>query len=619
MPDSRKVLPLRPKQGGTSKRHFSGQGFRQNSRQRSRTARSWQLPKGTVAERVTQKPISEIFTKVRLIIIWVLLILAILALGLRLYYLQVLGGQALATKAKSQQTVELRLSVPRRSIVDQQGNVLAIDRPAYSLYAHPKLFNRDPKIIADLLAPLVQRPAGEILAQFQQQPSGIRLAIFLREEEARRVESLYINGLELLPKYSRLYPQGDLAAEILGYVDLEHRGQAGLEFHQRQLLEQNSSPLVTRQTAQGNILPDNIHLGDLNFDDRRLIVTIDSRVQRAARAALKTSLRNFGAKRGAVIVMDIQDGSIPALVVEPTFNANEYFKFPVDRFKNWAIADIYEPGSTFKPLNVAIALEAGTIKPTDIFNDSGRLYIGEDMIQNSDRSGRGDMSLTDILAYSSNIGMVKIIQTLPPKVYHDWLEKLGLGKKTGVDLPFEATSSLREEKDFTSKQIESATAAFGQGFALTPLHLTQMVGSLANGGKLVTPHVIKGLVNDQGKLVWEPTYPESKQIFTPKNTKLVLKMMEQVVENGTGKPARIPGYRVAGKTGTAQKAGPNGGYKDGAIVASFIGIIPANAPRYVVLGVVDEPRKGAFGSTAAAPMVKEVMEALISVKQIPPS
>lgn len=608
MTDSRKVLPLRPKRG-TSPR----------SKRRSRRGYPHlSIPKGTVAQ-VSGIPGQSPLAAGQLLGIWFLMVLVTFALGLRLYHLQVLDTQGLSAKAKQQQEVELRLFVPRRSIVDRQGNVLAIDRPAYTLFAHPKLFNKDPALVATQLAPLVQRPVNELLTQFQQQASGIRLANFLREEEARRVEGLRLNGLELLPRYSRLYPQGDLASEILGYVDLEHRGQAGLELHQRQIIEQSSRPLLARQTAQGNVLPDQVQVGALSFDDRRLMVTIDSRIQRAARAALKTSLANFRAKRGAVIVMDVQNGDIPALVVEPTYNANEYFKSPVERFKNWAVSDTYEPGSTFKPLNVAIALEAGTIKPTDIFNDSGKLYIGEDMIQNSDRSGRGDMSTTDILAYSSNIGMVKIMQTVPPKVYHNWLKKVGLGKKTGIDLPSEATSTLREEKNFISSRIESATAAFGQGFALTPLHLTQMAASLANGGKLVTPHVVRGLVGEQGKLDWEATYPEPQEIFTKETTQLVLRMMEQVVERGTGKPAQIPGYRMAGKTGTAQKATPGGGYSNGAIIASFLGIIPANAPRYVVLGVVDEPKGNAFGSTAAAPMVKEVIEALISVKHIPPS
>lgn len=628
MPGPRKVLPLRPKRDGIAARNRPGsqQSYRNKSAQgfyrSSKSSSRWQLPKGTVAERFSPPStasFSSLFESVRLVMVWVIIILALLGLGLRLYYLQVIDSSSLAAKAKRQQEVELRLFVPRRSIVDERGTVLAIDRPAYTLFAHPKLFNQDPKAVADLLAPLVKRPTSELLAKFQSQPSGILLAHRFREEEAKRLESFHLDGLELLPEYSRLYPQGDMAAEILGYVDLEHRGQAGLEFHQRKILEQAARPLLTQQTAQGNVLPDQVQVGALRFDDRRLMLTMDSRVQRAARIALKKSLEDFGAKRGAVIVMDVQDGSIPALVVEPTFDPNQYFDFPIESFKNWAVADTYEPGSTFKPLNVAIALEAETIKPTDVFNDSGRLYIGENMIQNSDRSSRGDMSLTEILSYSSNIGMVKIIQTMPPKTYYDWLKKIGLGKKTAIDLPFEAASTLRGEKDFLSKRIEPATASFGQGFSLTPLQLTQMVGSLANGGKLVTPHVVKGLINEQGKMEWEATFPEPRQIFTAKNTQLVLKMMEEVVEGGTGKPARIPGYRIAGKTGTAQKATPGGGYSSGAIIASFVGIIPANAPRYVVLGVVDEPVKNAFGSTAAAPVVKEVMEALISVKQIPPS
>jgi len=679
MTDSRKVLPLRPRQNGASRANSSpnaprntrntrnngntrnarravgngragfGVNLRGNSggnRRRSQLRNAIvRLSGNTVGERLggnnwqsKSQNNSQFFSagrsrfnipllgvgiasplENRLTLVWLVMLIFMVILGIRLYYLQVLDTKTLAALAKSQQQVELRLFMPRRSIVDHQGNVLAIDRPAYTLFAHPKLFDRPPQELAKKLAPLVHQKSTELLGLFQQQESGILLTNFLREEEAQQIKSLHANGLELLPHHSRLYPQGDLAAEILGYVDLEHQGQAGLEFHQRQLIEGRSRPLLARQNAQGGVLPDQVDIGALRFDDRRLALTIDSRLQRAARTALKTSLGKFGAKRGAVVVMDVRDGSIPALVVEPTFDANTYFKFPVENFKNWAIADTYEPGSTFKPLNVAIALDAGAIQPTDIFNDPGKLYFGEDMIQNADRSGRGDMNLTDILAYSSNIGMVKIIQAMKPTVYYQWLEKIGLGKSTGVDLPFEAPSSLRNQQDFITKPIELATASFGQGFALTPLQLTQMMGSLANGGKLVTPHVIKGLADDQGQMDWQATYPEPQQIFTPNTTKLVLEMMEKVVENGTGKPAQIPGYRIAGKTGTAQKALPGSGYTRGAIVASFVGIIPANDPRYVVLGVVDEPRGGTFGSTAAAPMVREVMEALISVKQIPPS
>ncbi len=552
----------------------------------------------------------------RLLMIGVLLLVAIITLAVRLYFLQIIDAPTLANQAARQQTIELRPFVPRRPIVDAQGNILALDRPAYTLYAHPKLFTEEPRQVADRLALILQEPAAKLLAKLSQAESGLKIAQGLTEEQGQQIRKLNNNGLELSPNYARIYPQQDLAAAVLGYVNEEHQGQAGLEFSQQKLIQGRSRPILTRQTGRGQVLPDLVDLGELNFDDRRLMLTLDSRIQRAARTALAKAMGQFKAKRGAVVVMDAQDGSLLSLVVEPTFNPNQYYKSAIDRFKNWAVSDPYEPGSTFKPLVVAIALEAQTIQPETIINDSGRINIGEDTIFNSDRSGRGDMTLTDVLAFSSNVGMVKIAQTMPPKTYYEWLKKIGLGSTSGIDLPFETPSTIRSEAEFIKTRIEPATTAFGQGLALTPIQLTRAIASLANGGKLVTPHVIKGLANERNQLEWTATYPEPVQVFRPETARRVLTMMEKTVEYGTGKPAQIPGYRVAGKTGTAQKASSSGGYSQFALVASFVGVIPADQPRYVVLGVVDEPKGNVYGGTAAAPMVREVMEAVLSVKQL---
>jgi cell division protein FtsI (penicillin-binding protein 3) len=318
--------------------------------------------------------------------------------------------------------------------------------------------------------------------------------------------------------------------------------------------------------------------------------------------------------------MDALDGSILALVSQPTYDPNDYSKADISLFKNWTVSDLYEPGSTFKPLNVAIALENGVINADDTFNDPGAIQIGKYTIRNAGRNGYGQINIAQILQNSSNIGMVKIIQKLKPSVYYNWLERLGVGQPVDTDLPSVASGKLKNQEIFIRSPIENATTSFGQGFSLTPLQLVQMQGALANGGKLVTPHVIQGLIDSKGQIHHTPNRPAPRQIFSTTTAQKVVEMMETVVTVGTGKAAQIPGYRIAGKTGTAQKASPNGGYIPGARITSFVAILPVESPRYVILAVVDEPKgANAYGSTVAAPIVKAVMNALIPIEKIPPS
>jgi len=560
------------------------------------------------------------FPPIRLLLVWAVMLASGLGLAVNLYRLQVVSYPGLLQKARQQQAVTLRPFVPRRPIVDRSGNVLAIDQPSYMLYAHPKLFKKSKQNVAALLAPIIGRSPDELVKQFNQKNSGIRIAYALREDVADRVDRLNTDGLELIEQYSRLYPQQNLAADVVGYVNMNHRGQAGVEYSQDKLLERAVRTFRLTRSGDGSLMPAHVPKGFLHVDDVQLQLTIDSRLQRSARLALKQQIKHFDAKRGAVIVMDAQDGSLLALVSEPSYNPNEYSKSNVGLFKNWALADVYEPGSTFKPLNVAIALEAGAIKPDSVFNDPGHIQVGGWPIKNAEENHQGVLNIAQILQYSSNVGMVQIMQQLKPEVYYGWLERLGLGQTVGIDLPSESPGQMKSQEQFTTSPIEPATTSFGQGFSLTSIQLVTLHAALANGGKLVTPHVVRGLFNTQGQVYWQPRLPAPRPIFSPGTTQKVLEMMETVVKDGTGEPAKIPGFRIAGKTGTAQKASPQGGYHSNAKITSFVGILPVGSShRYVVLAVVDEPKGNVFGSTVAAPIVKSVMEALITIERIPPS
>jgi cell division protein FtsI (penicillin-binding protein 3) len=558
--------------------------------------------------------------QLRLFTVWGVLMMAMVGLVFNLYQLQIVQGKKLTKKARNQQMVNVRPYMPRRPVVDRDNNILAIDRPVYTVYSHPKLFNLSQEQIAEKIAPIIGKEKADLVKTFQNKRSGILLASGVSEDITDKLISLRLNGFEFIQKYSRFYPQDDLVADVVGYVNLDRRGQAGVEYSQEKLLERSGQTVRMSKSGDGSLMPNYVTEGFLNSDDLKLQLTIDSRLQRVARAALKEQMTKFSAKRGAVIVMDAVDGSLLALVSQPTYNPNQYAKSDISLFKNWTVADLYEPGSTFKPVNVAIALENGTIKPDDTFEDPGSIKIGTHTIKNAEKTGYRRLTIPEILQTSSNIGMVRIIQRLKPSIYYNWLERLGLGQKVETDLPFEVSGQLKSQEKFISSAIEPATTSFGQGFSLTPLQLVQLQGALANGGKLVTPHVVRGLIDTKGGMHYSLTLPEPRQIFSPTTTQKVVEMMETVVSSGTGKAARISGYRIGGKTGTAEKASPNGGYIKGARITSFVAILPVESPRYVVFAVVDEPKgENAYGSTVAAPIVKTVMESLIPIEQISPS
>ncbi len=562
--------------------------------------------------------------RARLVLVWVLLMLGILGLMVRLVVLQIIDAPRLQAMAQAQHTVSVSPFTPRYPIVDRAGTALAIDQLAYSLYAHPALFSQAADRVAAALAPLLEQPPSELLTSFYEQDSGIRLTDEMSEDLAERVMDLGLDGIELVPQPRRIYPQNDLFAEVVGFVNVDREGQAGVEYSQNDVLTRTSQTATLIRAGDGSILPDNAPDWLLHTNgDLSLRLTVDRHLQRAVRQLLQAQVEQYSAKQAAAIVMDVRNGAILALVDEPSYNPNEYYRYKSDELGVWAINGLYEPGSTFKPLNVAIALEAGAIQPNDRFYDQGRIEVGGWPIENSDYDyvgARGDLSVTDILKYSSNVGMIRIMQQLDPGTYFDWLIKLGIGEPTGIDLPFEAVGQFKEREQFTRASVELATAAFGQGFSLTPIQLIQLHATLANNGKMPIPHIVQGLYDANGVRQWQPDRPDEKLLFSPETARTLMQMMEQIVVDGTGEAAQVSGYRIAGKTGTAQKVSDQGGYDEGYAIASFVSILPVESPRYAILVVVDEPKGDEiFGSTVAAPVVKGIMETLIGMENLRPS
>jgi len=562
----------------------------------------------------------------RLLAVYLLLVAALFGLAGRLAWLQVLQADRLQARARAIQTHTVPPLRQRRRIVDRTGRLVALDEERYTLWAHPRYFNipgDDPQQVrpvadvVDRLASVLAQPRQTLLQTIGNRRSGVRLATGLDAETAQRVRELAISGLDLEAYPQRLYPQGSLFANVVGFLNLERVPQAGLEQSRDRDLRRQETTFTMRRGADGTPLPDGIQAGSLYGDDLRLQLTLDSRLQQVAQAALAKQVKQWKAKRGAALVMDARSGEMLALVSTPTYDPNRFWSYNPGLFREWSVQDLYEPGSTFKPINLALALQEKVIDPKGRINDVGQLNIGGWPIFNNDRSAYGVIDFPTILQVSSNVAMVEAMNRMKRDRFWHWLHTIGIDVMPDTDLPGAVAGQLKSRSEFVGAAIEPAVASFGQGFSLTPLKLTQLHAMLANGGRLVSPHITRGLRS--GDALASAGAPSGLQLLDPKVTRTVVEWMETVVKSGTGKAMRIPGYRIGGKTGTAQKA-HNGVYIPGARITSFVAVLPVNDPRYVVLVVVDEPQGGnAYGSTVALPVARQIVEALLVIEKIPPS
>ena len=562
----------------------------------------------------------------RLWLVYGLLAAGLSGLALRLAWVQVIQGNELLNRARAIQTQTITPLGRRRTIVDRQGRLVALDEERFTVWAHPRYFSfpgddigrlRSPLDVARKLSPVLAKPMGDLLKAMEGRKSGVKLTSELDPETAQRVRELGISGVDLEAYPQRVYPQAGLFANVVGFLNLERIPQAGLEQSRDRDLRRQEASRSLRRGADGTPLPDGLKPGVLYGDDLKLQLTLDARLQQVAQMALAKQVKQWKAQRGAALVMDVSNGELLALASTPTYNPNQFWKYKPGLFREWSVQDLYEPGSTFKPINLAIALQENAIDPSGKVNDSGKLTIGGWPIFNHDRKGNGVIDFPTVLQVSSNVGMVEAMRRVQSARFWHWLHTLGIDNTPDTDLPGAVAGQLKSLETFKTQPIEPATAAFGQGFNLTPLKLIQLHAMLANGGRLVSPHITRGLRSGDDLASAPPA--SGVQLIRPAIAQTVLNWMETVVEKGSGRGVQIPGHRIGGKTGTAQKA-RNGVYVSGAKITSFIAHLPINNPRYVVLVVVDEPKgENAYGSTVAVPVAKQIIEALLVLEKIPPS
>ncbi len=520
----------------------------------------------------------------------------------RLVHLSVVQGDMLAQRAAGQYRHHETMMPQRGAIVDRNGRRLAFSVGAESLYVHPAKLPADVDNMIPVLAHHLSLPAQRVDAILHSSKPFVWLKRGVFPQEASQIKALHVSGLDSKRTRRRVYPYRTLAAPLLGFVNVDAQGLEGIEkAYNRHLLGSVSYTLGERDGRQRAIL---IRGGGQQPETFRVRLTLDTTLQYVAERELGRAVRQSRAVAGSVIILDPQTFAILAMAQVPTFDPNAPGDFPPETRRNRTISDYYEPGSTLKALLVAAALDANQVSETDpIFCEHGAYQADGHTIH--DVHPYGELSVDGVLTKSSNIGAAKIGQLLGKERYYGYLWAFGLGQKTGVDLPGEIRGDLPSLQAWS--QIKLVTASFGQGVAATPLQLACAYAALANEGMLMRPYVVSEIVSSTGEVVHANDPAPVRQVIQPETARRIRTLLTHVVEpGGTGLRAHIQGFRVAGKTGTSQKHDPRGGYSETGRIASFIGMVPADRPRLVILAVINEPKTDTSGGAVAAPVFQAI-------------
>lgn len=541
----------------------------------------------------------------RLVVITFFFMLLLGALIWRMLDLTVLHRQFLQGQGDARSLRVLDIPAHRGMIIDRQGAALAISTPVQSAWVNPKTFSPDAKQLAELCR-LLGVSSKSLLASVKQ--ANAREFIYLHRQLppmlAKKIEDLKIPGVNFQQEFKRFYPEGDSTAQLLGFTNIDDIGIEGLELaYQDWLMGVNGKKRVLKD-RMGQIIEE---LGVLKEPrpGHDLVLSIDRRIQYLAYHELQNTMEKFAAKSGSVVVVDTQNGEILAAANSPSFNPNARGRYTLDSYRNRAMTDTFEPGSVIKAFSIASALGSGLFKPDTVIDTrpSWMIVHGHTI---RDIHNYGVLDVTGVLQHSSNVGVSKMVLSSPPEQLIGLLQRSGFGQRTESGYPGESDGGIVNAKD--ANPFVLGTLSFGYGMSVTALQLAKGYLIFANEGRL------KPLT-----LLHNDTEVAGEQVLDKKTANQVLAMLEAVLGNeGTGRSARVPGYRVAGKTGTAQIAGKNG-YEKNRHIASFVGIAPVSKPRLVVVVVIHEPTKnGYYAAAVAAPLFAQVMSGALRILDVSP-
>jgi cell division protein FtsI/penicillin-binding protein 2 len=535
-------------------------------------------------------------------------LLLFLAAG-RTAYLGGIKAPSLQRAATSQQVANVIVPAPRGTITDRHGVELAVSEPAADITADPLLL-RDPLRVAHRIAPLLGKPSDVVLRKLSQRKGFVYLSRQLPSAKARRIERLHIEGIDLVPSTRRTYPQGSLAAQMIGTVGIDGDGLAGLEYSQDGVLHGHAGERRLVKDAIGQ--PISLSEDDPARAGAPVGLTLDAAIQSKAENVLAEVGRAYQPKGATALVMDPRSGELLALANWPRVNANRLGDAPAYARQNRAVGASYEPGSTFKAFTVAGALEQRLVTPRTEFSLAPSIQVADRVINESHDRGAVTLSTAEILAQSSNVGAITIGLRLGKERFASWVKRFGFGRATGIDLPGEATGIVPKPAQYSGSSM--GNLPIGQGLAVTPLQMAAAYSAIANGGILRPPHVVRTVDGDPAPR------PRGHRVLSARTATSIRHMLEGVLApGGTASEVSIPGYKLAGKTGTANKPDPKtGGYSDTKYVASFVGFAPASRPRLLVAVMVDEPQGEIYGGTVAAPAFQKITAFALPYLGIPP-
>lgn len=546
-------------------------------------------------------------------IIFLFFIFFYLAIVVRLFFLQVVNSST----SKSPYLKTTQINPIRGKLYDRNNQPLVLNQNSYQLYIEPKKIEDKEKLI-HLLSESLEIPESSISAKIDMSKYWLAIQGGLTQEQRDKIDKLNLKGIGFDYQTKRFYPEASLSAHLLGFLGKNDQGEdvgyLGLEgFYDRDLrglpgFVETERDIIGRPIligVQQRMEPEN---------GRDLILTIDKTIQEISKKRLLEGLDRYKAKKGCIITANPETMAILALVCLPDYDLEKYYLFSEEYYKNSAIADLYEPGSVFKPLIMAAGIEEKKIKPEDIYNETGQVTVGEYNIKTWNDKYEGKISMTRILEKSSNVGMVYIGEKLGNKKIYEYLEKYGFGQKTNIDLEGESSGYLKPKLNWYP--IDYATVTFGQGIAISPIQMIRAFASIINGGMLMKPYVVHKIVSKNKVTEIKPKI--ERRVISPLTSEIIKKMLVSTVENAEAKWSRPKGYTIGGKTGTAQVP-IKGHYDPSKTIASFIGFAPANNPKFLTFVVLYEPQSSPWGSETAAPLFFEIAKDLIVYYNISPS
>jgi cell division protein FtsI (penicillin-binding protein 3) len=559
----------------------------------------------------------EKWTRLRIRTIGGVFILLLAVTVARAFYLQIYEQERFAHLAEKQHLKVVQLTPSRGAIYDATNSALAVSVEMDSLYAEPRNME-DVSAAAGQLAPLLGVPKEQLEKKLQGNKGFVWLQRRLTPEVAAAIRNLEIDGLGFVKEPKRFYPNAEIGSHVIGFTGLDPEGLEGVERKFDSVLLGNTGYMVTERDALGRDIGTRGMMKQEASSGQNLALTIDKNIQYIAEKELAAAVENSRAKGGIAIVMEPVSGKLLAVANYPTFNPNAVAKATPQALRNRAITDSFEPGSTMKTFLIAAALEEKVVAPNEGFNCENGVYnIGGRTIHDTHKYGR--LSVGEILKYSSNIGAAKIGSRLGPERLYGYLRNFGFGSRSNVDLPGEVAGYLRNKSQWYG--VDLATISFGQGISVSALQLATAMSAIANGGTLMQPYVVDRILDAKGNVIKQFSPTSKQRVISPETAKHVARMMEAVAaEGGTGTSASVDGFKVAGKTGTAQKADPvTKGYSIDKRTASFVGFVPAEQPRLTILVVVDEPKTSPYGGVVAAPAFSAIARQSLCYLRVAPN